>query len=199
MALPVVLHENAAGIRVPVEADAHQVPGLAFVPVRRRPHGDQARHHLAVVDPRLQAHARGALSEREQVVADREALRLRLGKTLESLRRRLVDVATAGGGEVAGDTLAAPAEVIRRGDVGKEVEAQLATEMARRLDQPRRVDDERRLAMRLANLDQPRGALEVQEATPRSSYAGGTPAMTFSCRRTMPSISASGRGGHPGT
>jgi len=36
-------------------------------------------------------------------------------------------------------------------------------------------------------------------ATGRRSYAGGTPARTASCRRMIPSISASGRGGQPGT
>ena len=36
-------------------------------------------------------------------------------------------------------------------------------------------------------------------ATPRISYAGGTPAWIFSCSRMIPSISASGRGGQNGT
>ena len=36
-------------------------------------------------------------------------------------------------------------------------------------------------------------------ATGRSSYAGGTPGRTASCRRMMPSISACGGGGHQGT
>ena len=42
-------------------------------------------------------------------------------------------------------------------------------------------------------------ALVDYPATPRISYAGGMPALIRSCSRTMPSISASGRGGQPGT
>src|SRR5438874_2656051 len=83
--------------------------------------------------------------------------------------------------------------------VGVPVEAELVPEMTCRLEEARRVDDERRLAVRLEDLDEPGHAVVVQEETPRISYAGGTPATTFSCRRTMPSISASGRGGQPGT
>jgi hypothetical protein len=37
------------------------------------------------------------------------------------------------------------------------------------LDDTRRVDDERRLAVCLANLDEPWNTVVVQEATPRSS------------------------------
>ena len=93
----------------------------------------------------------------------------------------------------------APAEVIDRGDVGEEVEAFLVAEVGAGLDDPRRVDDERRLAVLVAALDEARNALEGQLATPRISYAGGTPALIFSWSRTIPSISASGRGGQPGT
>jgi hypothetical protein len=39
----------------------------------------------------------------------------------------------------------------------------------RRVEEPGGIDDERRLAVRLADLDEPRDAIEVQEATPRSS------------------------------
>ena len=47
---PVVLHDDAAQIRVPLDRDAHQVVGLALVPVRGRPDADDARDRLAVVD-----------------------------------------------------------------------------------------------------------------------------------------------------
>jgi hypothetical protein len=48
-------------------------------------------------------------------------------------------------------------------------------------------------------LDEAGDTLVGQDATPRISYAGGTPALIFSCSRTIPSTSASGRGGQPGT
>ena len=139
------------------------------------------------------------MTKAEQVVADRESQRLRLRQPLVALRRGLVQVAAAGGADVTRDALRAPAEVVGGGDVREEVEAQLVTQVQRGLDQTRRVDDDRRLAVSLLNLDEPGYTVVVQDATPRISYAGGTPAMTFSCSRTMPSISASGRGGHPGT
>src|SRR5947207_7372921 len=199
MPFPVVVHEDPPVVGVTLETDAHQVPGLAFVPVCSRPHRDEARHRLAVVDPGLQPHARSTVTHRKQVVVDGEAARLRSRQSLQTLRRRLVEIASRRRADVARDLLCFPAEVIRRGHVGQEVEAELVPQMTRSLAQPRRVDDERRLAVLLADLDQPRDAVEVQDATPRISYAGGTPAMTFSCRRTMPSIRASGRGGQPGT
>src|SRR6185312_10297324 len=123
----------------------------------------------------------------------------RLRQPLQPLRHRLAPVATARRPDVPGDGALAPAEAVGSCDVGEEVEAELVAQVARGLGQARGVDDERRLALRLADLDQPRHAVVVQDATPRSSYAGGTPAITFSCSRTMPSISASGRGGQPGT
>ena len=61
----------------------------------------------------------------------------------------------------------------------------------------RRRASSRRCASRVST--RPGTPSKVTAATPRISYAGGTPAMIFSCRRTMPSISASGRGGQPGT
>ena len=93
----------------------------------------------------------------------------------------------------------APAEVVDGREVGQEVEALLVAEVRAGLDDAGRVDDERRLAVRLLALDEPRDAFEGQLATPRISYAGGTPALIFSWSRTMPSTSASGRGGQPGT
>jgi hypothetical protein len=71
--------------------------------------------------------------QREQVVADREPARLGSGQALEALGRRLVQVAPPRGADVAGDTLAGPAEIVRRRDVGEEVEPELVTEVARRL------------------------------------------------------------------
>ena len=52
----------------------------------------------------------------------------------------------------------------------------------------------------VAMRDVARHALPVRHvATPLRSYAGGTPAWCASCRRMIPSISASGRGGQKGT
>ena len=102
------------------------------------------------------------------------------------------------GADVPGDTGRAPAEVVDARDVDERVVALDVTQVDARLDDPGRVDDERRLAVRLDGLDDA-GDGGAHSATPRISYAGGTPARIFSCRRTMPSISASGRGGQPGT
>ena len=103
------------------------------------------------------------------------------------------------GPDVPCDALLAPAEVVRRREVAQHVEACLVAEVQARLGDAGRVDDERRLPERLACLDESGDSLVAHSATPRISYAGGTPARIFSCRRTMPSISASGRGGQPGT
>src|SRR5581483_3427528 len=147
-----------------------------------------------------QASSRRPLLEPQQVVVHREALRLRLGQARVALRARGVQVAPGGRADVAGHPLLAPAQVVGRGDVGEEAELELVAEVAAGFEQPRGVDDERRLAVGLLRLDEARNSVELgQEATPRISYAGGTPASTFSCRRTIPSRSASGRGGHPGT
>ena len=83
--------------------------------------------------------------------------------------------------DVARDLLLAPAEVVGGGDVAEEVEAVLVAEHGARLHEPRRVDDERRLAECLARLDHARDArVRRHSATPRISYAGGTPPRIFS-------------------
>jgi hypothetical protein len=57
-------------------------------------------------------------------------------------------------------------------------------------EQLRRIDDDGRLADQAPFLDIPRQRVEIRyDATLRSSYAGGTPAFTASCSRTIPSIS----------
>src|SRR5919201_4340300 len=48
--LPVVVHQDPAGVRMALEADAEQIPCLTLVPVGRGPDRDEARHRLAVVD-----------------------------------------------------------------------------------------------------------------------------------------------------
>src|SRR5581483_9959620 len=121
------------------------------------------------VDPDLHAHAWRALAQGEQVVADREPLRLRRRQPLEALRRGHVQIAAPGGADVAGDGALAPAEVVGRRDVGQEAEALLVAEVPGRFDEPARLDDERRLAVRLAGLDQPGDFLVAQLATSRSS------------------------------
>ncbi len=74
---PVLRHEDPDEVRVPLEADAHHVPGLALEPVGGGPDRDQARDRLAVVEPDLHAEPLGLVVDAEQVVRDREALRLR--------------------------------------------------------------------------------------------------------------------------
>ena len=118
----------------------------------------------------------------------------------ETLGAGLVEVAAGCTADVACDLLLAPAEVVGCRDVAKKVETLLVPEVRARLDESRRVDDEGPLAESLARLDHSRNAcVACHWATPRIRYAGGTPARIFSWSRTMPSMSASGRGGQPGT
>jgi hypothetical protein len=70
---------------------------------------------------------------------------------------------------MAGDALLPPAEIVRGGDVGEEVEAELVAQVEAGLDEARRVDDERRLAVGLLRLDEARHSLIGHEATPRIS------------------------------
>jgi hypothetical protein len=100
------------------------------------------------------------------VVRDREALRLGLGESLEALRAGRVQVAAGARADVAGDAAAAPAEVVGRGDVREEDVTLLVPEVLAGLAQAGGLDDERRLAVGLLGLEQPRN---VQDATPRSS------------------------------
>src|SRR5439155_7495098 len=64
VALPVVLHQDPGEVRVALGADAHQVPGLALVPVGGRPDRDDARNRLAVVEPDLDANPAHGLARR---------------------------------------------------------------------------------------------------------------------------------------
>jgi hypothetical protein len=169
MAFPVVVHEDAAQVRVAVETKAHQIEGLTLVPVRGRPDPDEAGHLLAVVDPRLQANARCAGADPEQVVAERESVWLRLRQTLVALCRGLVQIASARRADVTGDTLRAPAEIVGRRDVRQVVEAQLVAKVKGGLDETRRIDDECGLAVPFENFDEPGDAVVVQDATPRIS------------------------------
>ena len=54
----------------------------------------------------------------------------------------LVDVPPVGGPDVAGDVALSPAEVVGRRDVAQEVEARLVAEVAARLHETRRIDDD---------------------------------------------------------
>jgi hypothetical protein len=85
------------------------------------------------------------------------------------LRAGQIEVAAACRADVAGDAVTAPAEVVGRRDVGQEVEALDVAQVRARLDQPRRIDDEGCLAVRLAGLDEAGDALVGQDATPRIS------------------------------
>ena len=80
-----------------------------------------------------------------------------------------VEVAPRGVSPVAGDGLFAPAEVVDSREVGQEVEAERVAQVETRLDDARRIDDERRLAVRLLPLDDARDALVDHSATPRIS------------------------------
>jgi len=96
-------------------------------------------------------------------------MRLRLRQTLETLRRRLVQVAAARRADVAGDTLCAPAEVVGRRDVREVVEAKLVPQVQGGLHETGRIDDDRCLAVSFLNLHEPGDTVVVQDATPRIS------------------------------
>src|SRR5262249_37609302 len=161
---------------------------------------DHARHALALVDPALQPRARRALPQPEQVIADGEPLRLVVGQHLESLGHRMHEVASARGPDVAGDALAAPAEIVGRDEGDAHVEAELVARVLARLADPPGLDRHRRHLGAVAARDVPGHAAPLGHvATPTRSYAGGTPAWCASCKRMIPSINASGRGGQKGT
>ena len=194
------VHQDAPEVRVTLDADAHQVEGLALVPVGGRPDGTT----LSTGSPssshtwtRTRA-ASGA--EREQVVVHREALRLRRGLAREARPSR----ARSGRGRrpcrCSRRRAARPSRGSRSARRRRGSRKPCSSRRCvARLDEARRVDDERRLAVRVLRLDEAGNAFVAQRRRPRISYAGGTPASTFSCRRMIPSISASGRGGQPGT
>src|SRR5262245_58284876 len=68
MARPVVVQEETLEVRVALDLDPHQVPGLALVPVGRGPYLEDGRRRLALVEPRLHPHPARAGGHREQVV-----------------------------------------------------------------------------------------------------------------------------------
>ncbi len=125
---------------------------------------------VAVVEPDLHAHARGLVVDPEQVVGDREALRLRVGRASPALRAGGEDVAPVGCADVPGHAGLAPTEVIGRGEVDELVEAELVAQVDACLGEPGRVDDERRLPVRLALLDETGNGVvrrHAYSATPR--------------------------------
>src|SRR5215213_5632898 len=194
MPLPVVVHEDPLQVRMALERDPHEVVGLALVPVGGRPDGDHAGNGLFLFAPDLEPDARraaGARYDLDEVVRDREALRLRLRLSREPPGSGPVDVASLSMAPIAGNRALVPAEVVGRGDVGEEVEAALVAQEFRRFPQPPCLHDHRGLAAVLGHRGEPGDVGERHEATPRMSYAGGTPARIFSCNRTMPSRSAS--------
>src|SRR5206468_2017336 len=124
-------------------------------------------------EPHLEPYARRRLAHREQVVADREALRLHLGQRLQALGHREVDVAPARRSDVTRDTAAAPAEVVGGDDVAQQVEAELVLREGARVADPLALDRDRRLAEGLLQRDEAgRGPPVVHVATSRRAYAG---------------------------
>ena len=103
------------------------------------------------------------------MVVDGEARGLGLRRARQPLRAQSVEIAARARPVVAGDSPLAPAEVVGRGDVGEEVEALLVAQVRAGLEEPRCVDDEGRLAVGVAALDEARNPLERQLATPRIS------------------------------
>src|SRR6266536_453568 len=134
-----------------VEADAHQVEGLALEPV-------------------LNADAPTARNL-QQVVVDAEARALGLGQPGEAPGAGRVDVPAPCCALVARDLLLRlrPAEVVRRREIGEEVEALLVAQVEARFAQAGRIDYQRRLAVGLVRFHQSRYSLKGQLATPRIS------------------------------
>src|SRR5919205_1236685 len=120
----------------------------------------------------LDADARRAFPQREQVVVDGEPLRFRCRQRLMSLSPRPVQIAALRGADVARDAGARPTEVVGRRDVDEHVEA-FGAKMCARLDEASGVDDERCLPERVALRDEPRGLPEPHLATRSISYAWG--------------------------
>src|SRR6478735_640997 len=114
MALPVLGHQDPDEVRVAAEDDPHQVERLALEPVGGRPDGDDRGDLLAVVDPCLDPDALRCVGDPEQVVDDREPLRLRVRHALEALRPRSMHVAAGGSADVARHLGRAPPEVVDR-------------------------------------------------------------------------------------
>jgi hypothetical protein len=81
------------------------------------------------------------------------------------LRHRTVQVAAVDGADVARDAVLAPAEVVGRRDVREEAKVPLVAQVEACLDQACRLDDERRLAVRLDRLYEPWDGLVRQDAT----------------------------------
>ncbi len=156
------------------DVDAEHVVGLALVPVGGRPDLDHAGHGLAVVDPGLHADAAAVGDDRQEVVVEREPLRLAGRQRLQPLRHRCVQVTAGAGADVAGHALPAPAQVVDRGDVREEVVAQGVAQVQPGGNELGRLDDDRCLAVRLVDLDEAGNRLErhsahVAELTSRRS------------------------------
>src|SRR5262249_41713055 len=149
---------------------AHHVPDLALLPVGGRPDRDDGRDGLLVIDPHLHTEASRLARTRadaEQVVVDGETLRLLRRHPLQAPRARAVQVAAGLATPVARDGLVAPAQVVDRGQVREEAEALLVAQVLAGLDEPRGIDDERRLAVQHLRLDQAGDAGVAHSATPR--------------------------------
>ncbi len=87
-----------------------------------------------------------------------------------------------------------------RDEVDEHLEAELVARVRARVADVRGVDRDRGLAERLLLLDETGQRVVAHcEAASLRSYAGAMPAWCASCRRMIPSISASGRGGQNGT
>src|SRR6266516_961501 len=167
VALPVVIHQDALEVRMTSDADAHQVPGLALVPVGGRPDGDNARHRLVLVQVDLDAHAWRTPLEPQQVVGHGKTLRLRLRQALQTPGSGIVQVAPAAPTPVAGYVgstrfgtwYRGPAQIVHGGHISEKREVQVVAQIEARLDEPGGVDDERRLPMLVDRLDDARDTL----------------------------------------
>src|SRR2546421_1016961 len=85
----------------------------------------------------------------------------------------MVDVPARRSADVAGYPLRRPPEVVRRREVGEHVEPLLVAQVRARLDEPRGVDDQSRLAIRLPRFDQPGNRLEAHVGGRLSLPPGG--------------------------
>ena len=100
---------------------------------------------------------------------------------------------------ISGHGALVPAEVVGRGDVGEEVEAEPVAEVERRLDEPCGLDDDGRLAVLLRLRQEPRNALvahdgDAPDLVRRAERRRGSSPGGERCPRAAPPAAAGSRG-----
>ena len=177
VALPLVGHEDPPQAGMALEGDPEEVEDLAFVEVRGRPHARHRRAPLvALGDPHPHAQTM-RVGRRRQVICDQEPA---LGRI--------------------------HAEVVDRGQVREQLERRIVTEDLAEVRDAVARDLNGHFAERLGRLGHGHGKPFTSVRDDRRQAIVHAQllfakwlARICSCSFKMPSISISGRGGHPGT